>query len=267
MRFPDIEYAKEHICYNPETGTFARLRPTHGARKGKAVQKLHAEGYYLVYVDYRSIKAHVLAWALTHGHWPNAEQAVVHKDENRLNNRLSNLELVERCPSYEARDLFTYDPEAGRFKWRYKAAKNGRPFVGCPGWRNGDGYEVLSVGSRQIFAHRIAYLFMAGSDVPKGHEIDHINGVVDDNRWCNLRLVRRSQNNMNSKIRHDNKSGVKGVCYSKSRDKWEAEIKADGKRWRLGRFDTLEEAAQVRKEAEERIFGEYSLSQSRGHTG
>jgi AP2 domain len=54
------------------------------------------------------------------------------------------------------------------------------------------------------------------------------------------------------KLRSDNKSGVKGVVWDKSRSKWKAEIKFGGKVIYLGRFDTLEEAKQSRLEAEEK---------------
>lgn len=257
MRLPDLEYARTVIGHDSETGRLTRLRPVRGSKKGKHPETLHPEGYYVVSVDYRTIKAHILVWALVYGEWPSDDEVIIHKDGDRLNNRLDNLELVRKCPSYNVADLFVYDPETGKFSWRYKAAKNGSPLRGDPGWTNCGGYQMLNVSRKNMMAHRAAHIIMTGSDVPKGHEIDHINGVRDDNRWRNLRVVRRSQNNMNSKIRSDNKSGVKGVCYDKTRGQWAAEIKADGKRWRLGRFDTIEEAAKVRAEAEERIFGEY----------
>lgn len=52
----------------------------------------------------------------------------------------------------------------------------------------------------------------------------------------------------------NNTSGVKGVSYDKARQKWAVEIKIEGVRHRLGRFDTLEEATAVRKAAEEKYF-------------
>ena len=49
-------------------------------------------------------------------------------------------------------------------------------------------------------------------------------------------------------------SGVKGVDFDKSRGKWRSNITFQGKHIYLGRFNTLEEAAQVRKKAEEKYF-------------
>lgn len=52
----------------------------------------------------------------------------------------------------------------------------------------------------------------------------------------------------------NNTSGVKGVSFEKSSGKWRARIQISGTPRDLGRFDTLFEAAEARREAEERIF-------------
>jgi hypothetical protein len=44
----------------------------------------------------------------------------------------------------------------------------------------------------------------------------------------------------------NNKSGVKGVCWDRRREKWVVSVKHYGKTYNLGRYDTKEEAAQVR---------------------
>lgn len=49
-----------------------------------------------------------------------------------------------------------------------------------------------------------------------------------------------------------NTSGVVGVSWDKSRDKWFAEIIVQGKRHFLGRFDTLEDAKVARDEAKKK---------------
>lgn len=49
-------------------------------------------------------------------------------------------------------------------------------------------------------------------------------------------------------------SGIKGVCYDKSRGLWSADIKIRGKRYWLGRFAKLEDAVAARKLAEEKYF-------------
>ena len=56
-----------------------------------------------------------------------------------------------------------------------------------------------------------------------------------------------------------NTSGVKGVYYSKTRGKWIAQIMFRNKCYYLGGFDTIEDAALARREAEKQFF-ENSLS-------
>lgn len=48
-------------------------------------------------------------------------------------------------------------------------------------------------------------------------------------------------------------SGVRGVSYVPDRKKWDAKISYQGKRIRLGHFDTLEEAKTAYEKAAERI--------------
>lgn len=48
----------------------------------------------------------------------------------------------------------------------------------------------------------------------------------------------------------NNSSGVKGVSWYKKSGKWRAQIKYAGENYYLGLYDKLEEAVEVRKEAE-----------------
>ena len=56
-----------------------------------------------------------------------------------------------------------------------------------------------------------------------------------------------------TKLRTDNKSGVRGVCYHSQRSKWRAEIRIRGKTHYLGLYDTVAEAAAARAKAQEEI--------------
>lgn len=62
---------------------------------------------------------------------------------------------------------------------------------------NADGYVLIMVGGKQVREHRFVWE-QAYGPIPPGVEIDHINGVRDDNRIENLRLVTHAQNNRNS---------------------------------------------------------------------
>jgi len=89
--------------------------------------------------------------------------------------------------------------------------------------------------------------------------VDHINGIKDDNRLRNLRMVTHSQNSMNRKTHKNNTSGYKGVYWDKQNKKWRVQINIDKyKKKTLGRFKNKEEAIKIRKDAELKHYGEYS---------
>lgn len=97
-------------------------------------------------------------------------------------------------------------------------------------------------------------------------EVDHIihphgNEHKIDNRKSNLRLVTKSQNQMNRGLQDNNTSGVVGVHFAKKQEKWIAYIKINGKRKHLGSFSNKNDAILARKHAEEVYFGEYQYNE------
>lgn len=62
---------------------------------------------------------------------------------------------------------------------------------------------------------------------------------------------------MPRKMLKNNTSGVKGVYWDRAREKWVAQIEFQGKNYRLGRFEDIEDAAAARKEAEKALFGNF----------
>lgn len=134
------------------------------------------------------------------------------------------------------RHLFTLDREHRRWNGRYA----NRP----ASYKRGNGYLGLFVFRRGLSAHRVAWAVSQG-EWPIG-DVDHINGVRDDNRISNLRDVTRSENCRNASLSKANKTGATGVTFR--RGKWRASMHIH-----LGLFDTLEEAVAARKEAEERL--------------
>ena len=115
---------------------------------------------------------------------------------------------------------------------------------------NINGYVLCSNKGNVIRLHRFIM------NCPEGMEVDHINHKKTDNRKSNLRIVNRSQNNMNHSLQCNNTSGYTGVSQSKN-GKWRAYIKINKKQIHLGRYDTKEEAIKARQEAEIKYFGEY----------
>lgn len=253
----------DYIHYDPASGEFTWSRARQGAKIGGVAGLAHPEGYWVVSFNYGSHIGGQVAWEIMTGSAPPESCVVHHKDGNRLNCKWENLCLEEKSPSWEPHDMLSYDPHSGVFKWKYAYGPGGKPLPESVGFLSDGGYIRIGTNRKGVQAHRLAYRFMTGNDVPKGYEIDHINGDRADNRWINLRLVTRSQNNMNAVIRSNNTSGVKGVSFDRRRGLWSAEIKVNGKKTFLGRFATIEEAAARRKKYEDELFGEYSIHNSR----
>lgn len=127
-------------------------------------------------------------------------------------------------------------------------------------WRiNSNGYPIGGLKDRKVFLHR-----MVIENVPEGMEVDHINHNLLDARKSNLRIVSRSQNNMNHGIKTNNTSGYTGVWFSNQKKKWVAEIKIEGKKIYLGSFENIADAVNARRKGEEKYFGEYAYDRT-GH--
>lgn len=92
--------------------------------------------------------------------------------------------------------------------------------------------------------------------------IDHITHDVNDNRKSKLRRTMNGQNNMNHSLYKNNTSGCSGVTWKEKNQKWEVRISVNKKRYNLGLYTDLNEAIKVRKEAEQKYFGEYSYDNS-----
>ena len=92
--------------------------------------------------------------------------------------------------------------------------------------------------------------------------IDHKNHNTMDNRKCNLRYGNASNNAMNRKLRDDNTSGITGVSFDSTKGLWLAQICVNRNNILLGEFVDKEKAIKIRKEAEEKYFGEWSYDNS-----
>lgn len=132
-----------------------------------------------------------------------------------------------------------YDPDDGNF-YRVgdtKRRKNGEKL----GW-NKDGYVSLSVNGKMTRAHRLAWFLYYGEWPIL--DIDHINGVRNDNRISNLRQVTRQVNLQNLKRCHkDNKHGYLGIVEVSGR--YYARIRVNGKSIPLGGYETPKEAHEA----------------------
>jgi hypothetical protein len=136
-------------------------------------------------------------------------------------------------------NLFDYDPVSGELLWKVAPDCHGK-VARAAGAKHHTGYIKVRIDGKQYSAHRLIWI-MHNGNIPDGLQIDHINGIRDDNRIGNLRLATRNINCQNQHLAHNhNKSGLLGVC--KQYGKFKARIEIDGKRRHLGTFFTPEEA-------------------------
>jgi len=154
------------------------------------------------------------------------------------------------------KSIMKYDPKNGGLYWIKPTgarAKAGDRVGFNAGSMN---YRKVQINNIGYMEHHLVWMLHHGS--LSTLDIDHINGDTQDNRIENLREATRSQNLCNQKIRSDNKSGIKGVFFVRSRDKWCATIQYDGLKKHLGYFDSIDDAVNARKNAEQMIHKEFA---------
>lgn len=152
-------------------------------------------------------------------------------------------------------DLLNYDPETGLFHWKVYRSRCARP-GDAAGVITKKGYVRIKVGAKSYMGHHLAW-FMTHGHWPKD-QIDHVNGVRDDNRLANLRECTAAQNSWNTKLRQTSTSGFKGVSLDKRTGKFLAYIFTGGKLNRLGLFDAVSDAAAAAAAARNRYHGEFA---------
>jgi hypothetical protein len=104
-------------------------------------------------------------------------------------------------------------------------------------YKKKDYYVRSQINGKTVSLHR---LIMKVTN--RKLQIDHINNISLDNRKENLRIVTPRQNMHNRKKPY--KYGISGIDFHKAVGKFRV-------RMNIGYFDTLEEAIETRKKAEE----------------
>lgn len=107
-----------------------------------------------------------------------------------------------------------------------------------------------------LYLHRVILERELGGILVNDEYCDHKNSNPLDNRRENLRIATRNDNARNAKKSKANTSGYKGV--SRFRDRWQASIRVNGKKFYLGHFKTPEEAHEAYCIAAKKYFGEFA---------
>lgn len=117
------------------------------------------------------------------------------------------------------------------------------------------GYSVRTAEGKR---HKIKRMHQQILPCEPGFEPDHKNLNRLDNRRSNLRVATRSEQVMNQRLKCNNRSGFRGVAWSKEKNKWLAYITKDGKRRTIGYFDDKRSAAICRAAVAKFVFGEFA---------
>lgn len=146
--------------------------------------------------------------------------------------------------------FFRYDPDTGEFRRIAFVNNQGVLYQreSAVESKHQHGYYIAVVEGKRHRVHHLVFLYMTGSLPDK--PVDHINGDRTDNRWCNLRLVEKVDNQKNQGVRTDNSTGCTGVYWYPPLSKYQAQITVAGKRVHLGYFGALEDAVTARRAAE-----------------
>lgn len=137
------------------------------------------------------------------------------------------------------KELLHYDQASGLFAWKLRTSNVVR--VGDVAGTKTNGYTQIKLDGVIYKAHRLVWLYVYGCW--PSHQVDHINGIRDDNRLANLREADNKQNQENTGLKSNNSTGFRGVVWYKRHQKFMARVHHHGKQIHLGYFDTAKEAA------------------------
>jgi len=148
----------------------------------------------------------------------------------------------------ELKEKLHYNPITGICVWKIKPNKN-TP-IGSNVGNISFGYIETQIKYKRYRLHRLIFLYMSGVYPADNVQVDHINHIRNDNRWCNLRLVTHQNNSKNMRLSLANTSGCCGVYWSKYHNRWKSRIKVNKKDLYLGVFKNKTDAIIARKMAE-----------------
>lgn len=175
------------------------------------------------------------------------------------------------------KSVLNYNPDTGVLTWKTRCEKDTKMLENFSvrairgfnsRFAGKEAGHILPLGYKKVYlsfkgkplsllSHHIAWVFMTGK-FPKDL-IDHKDRNPSNNSWENLREVSRTINNLNTKVRKNSSTGVKGVSYRKKNCEWVVSFFIEGKPREIYRSKDFFEAVCVRKS----LDNKYDLEHSR----
>ena len=115
-------------------------------------------------------------------------------------------------------------------------------------------YSSTGYAVRKPYQKTVIYMHRLILQITDNLLCDHINGNKLDNKQRNLRIVNKSQNSVNSYQHNDNKSGYKGVSWSKVAKRWTVYVKGQ----HIGYFINIIDAALAYNQRATEVFGHFA---------
>lgn len=141
------------------------------------------------------------------------------------------------------KSILKYDTDTGKFFWKITKGKIKEGTLA--GTLHNAGYWSIQIDKKIYLAHRLAWLYIYGK-LPTLH-LDHIDHNRNNNSINNLREVTNQENHKNMKLHCKSVSNITGVHWNKKSSKWSAEVYHNGKKYFLGYFTSIEDAAKARQ--------------------
>lgn len=112
------------------------------------------------------------------------------------------------------------------------------------------GYVVSKKGSVRL--HRLI------TGAKDNQQVDHRGHNKLDNRKARLRICNNSQNQQNTQLRKSNISGAKNVHWFKATQRWQVQVRKDGRTVFAGYFKSFDKAKQAAAIARRKYHGGYA---------
>ncbi len=131
-----------------------------------------------------------------------------------------------------------------RWRWfGFKKGKSTKTYAVRMEKRNGHWHSVRM--------HRV--IAVKKGLVIDGVMIDHRNQDSLDNRRRNLRIATASENQWNSKVRKDSRTGQRGIRQTRN-GTYEVRVQRENKRFHVGTFNNLTEAIDAHNQFKARVL-------------
>lgn len=107
-----------------------------------------------------------------------------------------------------------------------------------------EGYGQFALTSKhRVRAHRFSYELATGKKLATDVHVDHRCHNLACVNPAHLREATPKQNKENLRgASRNSKTGIRGVCWNKRSEKWEASVRHYGKRYHVGYFTDIVEA-------------------------